>query len=175
MSAGSGPGVAGTVLRWVLLLAVWVLLWGELSVANLASGVVVVGAVTAVDARLRGPRRHRVRPWGVAVLLADLAVRLVVSSLVIARTVLRPTPERVREGVVVVGLDSDSDLVATVVADLITLTPGTLTLDVLDGPRRLVVHVFGLGDPAEVHAEVHQLERRTLRALQPLEPPGGAA
>ena len=156
------------------LLAVWILIWGELSVANVASGLVVVGAVVAVDARYRRPRAHHVHALGVITLVADLFVRLVVSSLQVAWTVVRPTPERLRAGVVAAPLRTDSALVATVLADLISLTPGTVTLDVRDGPPCLLVHVLGLQDPDAVVAEIAALEQRVLRAVHPVDDHPGA-
>lgn len=152
----------------VLLLLVWIGLWGELSVANVASGLAVVGLTVAMDTRLRGPRRHRIRFLGILLLVVDLIRRLVISSLQLVRTILVPDDSRLRSGVVSVSLSTDSELVATVVADLISLTPGTLTLDARPSPPRLVVHVLGLDDPSAVREEVGALERRVLRAVQPL-------
>jgi multisubunit Na+/H+ antiporter MnhE subunit len=94
---------------------------------------------------------------------------LVTSSVSIAATVLRPRPDRLRAGVVNCPLRSDDPLVATVVADSITLTPGTLTLDVHAEPPSLDVHVLGLGDPDDVRADVARLERLVLGAITPLD------
>lgn len=160
--------------RWVApaaLLVVWLMLWGEVSVANLASGVLVVGLLWALVPRLRRAPRHRFHPWGIVLVVVDLGVRLVLSSLQVIRTVLTPTPDRLRSGVVAVPLRSSSPLVATVVADLITLTPGTLTLDVRTSPPEVVVHVLGLDDPDTVRDEVAELEALVLRAVEPLADP----
>lgn len=161
MSRAAGP--AG-------LLVVWLLLWGELSAANVASGLLVVGLVVLADRRLRLPRRHRVHPVRVLVLLADLALRLVVASWAVVLTVLRPSPDRLRSGVVRVPLSATSPTVVTLVADLISLTPGTLTLDARDGV--LYVHVLGLVDPDRVRSDVGQLERLVTAALTPIEGSG---
>lgn len=149
------------------IVVIWVLLFGELTVANLLGGVVVATAVTMLFPR-RDPRaRHRGSAWGCLVLIADLAVQLVVSSARVAVAVIRPTPSRVRTQVVRVPLRTDSELVATVVADLITLTPGTLALDVRHDPERVIVHALGEMDPTEVRASVQALEARVLRAITP--------
>lgn len=150
------------------LLVVWILMWGELTPANVLSGVVVVGVVVAVDTRLRRPRSHRISPVGMMLLGVDLIGRLVVSSIQVARTVVQPTPERLRAGVVSAPLRTDSTLVATVLADMISLTPGTVTLDVRPAPPRLIVHVLGLGDPDEVLDDIAVLEDRVLRAIRPI-------
>ena len=150
----------------VAMVGLWLLLMGEVTVGNIAAGVLV-----AVFALVLFPHptrtHHRLSVWGILRLLADLAVQLVISSARVALAVIAPTPARVQTAVVSVPLHTDSALVATVVADLITLTPGTLTLDVLQGPPRLLVHVLGPSEPASVVESVGQLERRVLRAVRP--------
>jgi multicomponent Na+:H+ antiporter subunit E len=149
---------------------VWVLLFGEITAANVLGGVAVAVAVMLLFPR-RGPRtRHRLAPWGVARLLGDLVVQLVLSSCRVALAVIRPTPARLQTEVVQVSLSTDSELVGTLVADLITLTPGTLTLDVRHEPERLIVHALGDTNPAEVRASVHALEDRVLGAVVPTGP-----
>ena len=149
------------------VVVLWVLLFGELGVANVVGGLAVAVAVFVLFPRRSAPARHRISPWGCGLLVVDLAAQLVVSSVQVARAVLRPTPARLATMVVRVPLRTDSELVATVVADLITLTPGTLTLDVRSDPPRLLVHALGESDPAAVVVSVRQLEDRVLRAVRP--------
>ncbi len=158
--------VLGRSLQAALLLGLWFALWGQLSWANLLSGVVVVPLTLAL---LRPPvRSHRVRPVALARFAVTFLGLLVRSSWTVAVAVLQPTPERLRTGVVTCPLTQPDPLVATVVADAITLTPGTLTLDVRADPPAVEVHVLGLGDPDEVRADVAELERLVLRALEPV-------
>jgi len=157
------------------IVVVWVLLFGELTAANVVGGIVVAAAVTLLFPRRAPATRHRLSPWGCVVLLGDLAVQLVLSSIAVARAVIRPTPARLQTEVVRVSLSTDSELVGTVVADLITLTPGTLSLDVRHEPERLIVHALGDATPAEVRASVHALEDRVLRAIEPQPQPGPVA
>lgn len=157
---------ANRIIGAVAVVGLWLLLMGEVTLGNVIAGVVV--AVFALALFPHPTRtRHRLSVWGILRLLADLAVQLVISSARVALAVIAPTPARVQTAVVSVDLHTDSELVATVVADLITLTPGTLTLDVLQGPPRLLVHALGVSDPRSVVESVGQLERRVLRALRP--------
>ena len=73
-------------------------------------------------------------------------------------------------------LSQHSRLVATIVADAISLTPGTLTLEARyrdgeDPPRGsppvLYIHVLGLADPEDIRADVHRLERLVVSAVTP--------
>lgn len=153
----------------VLLLAIWLALWGEVSWANVVSGVLMVALLAWM---LPGrARRHRVHLPALVRLVAVFAGRLVTSSLSVVRTVLRPTPDRLRSGVVAVPLGPTTPLVATVVADAISLTPGTLTLDVRGEPAVLYVHVLGLGDRDAVTADVRRLQALVTAALTPVPGP----
>ncbi|MCB1271915.1 MAG: Na+/H+ antiporter subunit E [Microthrixaceae bacterium] len=155
------------LLAPLLVFVVWIALWGELSWANLFSGVVVVALIGWLIRPV--PRAHVVHPLGLAKLLAVFAGRLVTSSVSVVLTVLHPTPARLRSGVVSVRLRHDSELVATIVADAISLTPGTLTLDAVtdDDSVVLQVHVLGLGDPEEVRSDIRRLEATVLAAVRP--------
>lgn len=153
-----------------LVFIVWIALWGELTWANVVSGVVVVAVIGYLIRPV--PRAHEVHAVALVRLLAVFAVRLVTSSAAVVMTVLAPTPRRLRSGVVAVRLSQDSDLVATIVADAISLTPGTLTLDARPEGTRIVlyIHVLGLGDPEAIRTDVEGLEALVLSAVTPKEP-----
>lgn len=168
------------VLAPALLLVVWLALWGEISVINVGSGLVVVTVVSLLLRRVEPPA-HRLRPVGLVRLLAVFVWRLVRSSANVVATVVAPSSTRLRSGVVGIELSHPSPLVATIVADAISLTPGTLTLearaagDETDQPRppTLFVHVLGLADADDVRRDVRRLEALVLSAVTPMEPASG--
>jgi multicomponent Na+:H+ antiporter subunit E len=71
----------------------------------------------------------------------------------------------VRTGIVAVPVAACSDLVITVVANAITLTPGTLTLEVRREPSTLYVHVLHLRDLDQVRRDIRTLLRMVVRAI----------
>lgn len=74
-------------LAWLLL--VWLALWGDVTVANVASGLLVGGAVVVgFDTWQSGDLV--IRPLKVARFAGFFAYQLVVSSLTVARTVIWP-------------------------------------------------------------------------------------
>jgi multicomponent Na+:H+ antiporter subunit E len=150
------------------LLLVWIGLQGSPSLGNLLAGGVVVAAVTWIAGRR--PRLHVVHPIGTLKFAVVFVKMLLESTWAVAVTALRPTPERLRAGVVACPLVNQTPLVATIVSDAITLTPGTLTLDVRTDPTVLYVHVLGLGDPDDVRADVKELERLVVGAVEPRRP-----
>jgi len=154
--------------RWSLapiLLVVWLLLWGEPSVSNIASGVAVIAVLLVVFDQGRRTHRHRVSPWGTARLLTRFLGDLVVSSVRVVLAVIAPSPHRRRAGVVAIPLTCDSPLALKTVSDLLCLTPGTLTVEIDLNPTMLYVHVLGLSDPDQIRRDVQALERRVLAAL----------
>ena len=162
-------------------LVVWLALWGEVSMVNVVSGVLVVAVLALLFRPER--RRHTLHPLALVRLLAVFVWRLVSSSATVVLAVLAPTPARLRSGVVGVALSHPSPLVATIVADAISLTPGTLTLEAryadegstANVPPVLYIHVLGLSDPAAIRDDVRRLERLVVSAVAPVPCPTGNA
>lgn len=148
------------------LLAVWLALWGNISAANALSGLVVALLVVRFLSPPATARAGRVRPGATLRLLVYFVVKLVEANVIVAWEVLTPR-NRIAEGIVAVPLRSDSDVLLTVLADAITLTPGTLTVHVHRNPSVVYVHVLHLEDAAKVRAEVQHLEQLVLAAFGP--------
>ena len=89
--------------------------------------------------------------------------RPVPSAVRVARDVLSPRL-RVRPGVVAVPLDARTDLEITLFANLVSLTPGTLSLDVSPDRRTLYVHAMDLPD-GDVEAWSRELKRTEARVI----------
>ena len=146
------------VPRAVALFGFWILLWGEWSVANVVSGLVTVPLVSWLLGNEQ-PTRYSLRPWAALKLLGFVLYSLLTSSLRVALAVVSPTPTRTVTSVQNVRLEKGSVFVAAIVANAITLTPGTMTLDIDRQNIELSVHVLGEVDTQAFRAEVLRLER----------------
>lgn len=92
-------------------------------------------------------------------------VELVKSSIRVAWDVIRPQ-SKARPGIIAVPLDTTSDLQTTVLANLISLTPGSLSLDVSEDQKTLYVHLMFVGSvEAECSAIKLDFERRVMEAI----------
>ena len=150
----------------VVLTVVWVLLWGELSIGNVVGGVLVAAVVCVVFPLPPLRMQLTVRPWRLVVLLVRFASDVVVASVQVAATVLRPRPPR--NAVIEVDLRTRSDFVLTVVAELLSLVPGSLVVEARRSTHTLFVHVLDAGDATGVERmrrDVFDLERRVVLAL----------
>lgn len=147
------------------LLVVWIALWGDLSVANILSGSIVVGIFAWVFTDV-GPRpASPFRPRHAAKLLGWFARSLLQSTWEVARRVLGSDP--VKPAIIAFPMRHVADSVVTLVADIITLTPGTLTLDIRsDGDDAILyVHVLDLDDELASRAELEELRRLAILAF----------
>ena len=154
--------------RWILvvwLVAVWVALWGDISVANLLSGL-AVATVLLVALPLARDRlyQYRVRPLAVLRLAWHFLRKLVESNITIVRTVIA-RDDRIRTGVISVPVVSDSDVLLTVVANLTALTPGMMAIEVERDPVQFYVHVLLLEDVERSRTDVLELERLVVEAF----------
>lgn len=153
----------------IVLTTIWVLLNGRPRVANVLGGLVVSAVVLIAFPLAAEGGTHRFHPLATVRFALHVGWNLVTSSLAVVIAVLAPTPARLRAGIVRVELPPTSPLVTTLVANAITLTPGTLTVTAQTDPAVLHVHVLGLGDVDEFRASVHDLHRRATAAFTPAE------
>lgn len=94
-----------------------------------------------------------INPVQALILAVYFVKELVLSSVRVARDALSPHPD-LHPGIVRMPLDLKTDVQIFLVANLITLTPGTLTLDVAPDRSFLVIHSIYARDPEALIAEL---------------------
>ena len=152
-------------VRLVALAALWLLAWGEASWANVVSGI-VVAAVLLIAFPLRRSAAPTLRPspLGVARLLLYIAGQLVTSNVLVAREILA-RESRVRTGVLAYRVRHPSDEVIAFIANIIGLTPGTMTVEATRDPAVVYVHFLLLDDIEEARQAIAHLEDLVVAAL----------
>ena len=160
---------------WVLrvwsvcwLVAVWILLWGTISAANILSGFAVALLITFLLSLPAVPVEGRLHPLSLVQLNLVIGRNLVVSSLQVAWLAIKPGAPPM-SAVLRVRLSVKSDLVLALAVHAINITPGTMVLEI-DRDRRLVyIHVLDVGSPRAVnqfYREVTQLERLLIATFE---------
>jgi multicomponent Na+:H+ antiporter subunit E len=132
----------GVLVLW--LTAVWVGLWGSVTAANVLGGLAVAVLLVLLLPLPPSGGHGVVRPAALLRFAVRFAVDLVVSSAQVLLLVLRPRLSP-RQGVVAVHVPGASEGLMTVLANAISLTPGTLTLDVDLTGSTLFVHALDVG------------------------------
>ncbi|MEL4358898.1 MULTISPECIES: Na+/H+ antiporter subunit E [unclassified Luteococcus] len=142
------------------LTAVWLMLMGQFTWANLVFGLVVAAAILWTFPMPPIISTIRVRPVALLVLVGRFLADLLRASGYVAWLALRPRP--ISAGSLVdVRLRLDDDLRRTLVAELTSLVPGTVVIDLDQGTGVLTLHVLDVTDP-----ELLAAERDRVRALE---------
>lgn len=152
------------------LTVVWVALWEDLTWANLGAGLVAGGFVTVLVPDRPAEAVHGFRPLAFLHLAAYFTGELLQASAILAWEVVTPR-NRINAAVLAVPLHSRSPRIVTLVANMVSLTPGTLTLEVEETTMTLVIHVLHLESVAESRRSVLHLEQLTLAAFPPRREP----
>lgn len=149
------------------LLVLWILLWGELTWTNVATGVIVSIAIPAVfylpPIENLGRFHLGWAIWFVARLLYDICR----ASLVVAGQAFGIRYSR-DAAIISVRLRTRSDLILTATAEAVTLVPGALVIDADREHGELFLHVFSVRSPqdiAKARRSVLDTEARLIRAF----------
>lgn len=144
------------------------LVW--LSITNAASpGLILLGAVLAVAiprlTRSFWPNPPRLaRPWLAVRFLAVFAADILAANGRVARQVIGPL-YRISPAMIEVPLDLRDEFVATLLASIVSLTPGTVAIDVDRRRWQLLVHALDAPDPAALSREIKQRYEAPLKEI----------
>ncbi len=150
----------------LLLAGGWCALVGTFDAATFLQGFVLAFAALSLSSSLFGQTPYFKRVLLAARLGAYFLYELTVSSLQVAWDVITPA-QGSRPGIVAVPLDIEDPLQITVLANLISLTPGSLSLDVSPDGTTLYVHEMFVDDPDETRRRIKGgFERLVREAMQ---------
>lgn len=147
-----------------LLFAVWLLLQQSIAPAHLLSGAILAVVAPLLSQGFLGPAA-RVRAWGEVVRLTAIVLwDIVVSNLTVARIVLDPRSDP-KPAWIRVPLDTRHPTAATLLAAIITTTPGTVSCVVDDERWEILVHALDADDPQAMAEQMKQRYERPLRRI----------
>lgn len=158
-----------TALVWNILLALaWTMMTGAFTFENLTLGMVIGFIAFSATRRMPGVPSYSRRSLRALGLAGYLGRELVLANVRVAIDVVRPhgalTP-----AVLDVPLDARTDAEITLLAALITLTPGSTAIGISRDRRTMFVHMTNLGraDAELARQQVKQgFERRVLEVMR---------
>lgn len=154
-------------MLWNVVLAlVWIAATGTFTPANFVVGFGLGLMILYFTRRAVGSPGYIIKVQRFVVLVLFFARELIIANLRVAYEVLT-LRHTMRPGVVAVPLDARTDAEITLLCNLITLTPGTLSLDVSADRRVLYVHAMYVDDIGEFRKSIKDgFERRLLEVLR---------
>lgn len=156
------------IVLWLTML--WVGLWAEWTVGTIIGGLLVAIGVIIVarPTGVTGRELVRFRPLAAAVYVLNFLAQLVWSSLIVAWEVITPG-SGLNRAIIGIPMNTRSDALITLVANSITLTPGTMTIEVhesdSDSTTILYIHVLHFRDTESIRRSTLRLERLAVRAF----------
>jgi multicomponent Na+:H+ antiporter subunit E len=154
------------VLCWLTL--VWMLLWGNVSAANVVSGLVVALVITLLLPLPQVPIEGRLHPLSLLRFVVLVAYYLVLSSVQVAWLAIRPGPPP-QTAVLRAHLAIKSDLVLALAVNAINLIPGSIVLEIDQTRRMIYVHVIDVGSEASVqrfYRQIADVERLMIASFE---------
>jgi multicomponent Na+:H+ antiporter subunit E len=138
----------------------WTVFSGRLSGSNFLIGFAVGYMLLWLLQRAVGPTAYFRKTGQLVGLALFFLVELFRANLRVAYEVITPS-HYMKPAIVAIPLDLKSDAAITLLADLITLTPGTLSIDVSTDQKVLYVHAMYVSDVAEFRRDIKEgFERR---------------
>ena len=153
-----------SVSGWHLipLVIIWVALWRDAGIGVWIGGLLAGLFVEVI--RRTGRPNGTFRPGAMVVFLVRYSGMIVASNARVAWEVISPG-NQIREAIVAVPLRSGSMRVGLLVANAITHTPGTLTVELTEDPLVVYVHLLHFKSVESAREDVAQLEALVCRAL----------
>jgi multicomponent Na+:H+ antiporter subunit E len=151
----------------ILLALIWAALTGSFTYINLAFGLVLAYAILWISTRagVRDNGYFRRVPRILSFILFFIR-ELIKANLQVAYDVLT-AKDHMKPGIVGVPLDAKTPMEITLLANFITMTPGTLSLDVSSDQKVLYIHAMYIQDKQSFVDEIKNgFERRLLQILR---------
>ena len=160
------------LLYSIPLALLWCFVHGDVTILNFLFGLVLGPfvirpfkplykfgeEVSFKDATTRIPREIKY--------FVMLIIEIIKASIAVGKIVIQPKID-IKPGIIAVPIDTKTHVGITAIANTITLTPGTLTLDVSDDESVLYVHCIDASDPDGVRESIkHDLEKYVLEAFE---------
>ena len=155
-----------TFLLNIMLALAWAALLGEFTTTNLVTGFLLgFFALWVMQYAISGAN-YFIKVRQIITLAGVFVWALIQSNLRVAVSVLSPL-DKMQPGIIALPLDITSDAEITLLANMITLTPGTLSLDVSNDKKTLYVHGMHVHDLEKFKGEIKDsFERRVREAFE---------
>ena len=148
----------------VLLAIAWSALNGRFEPVDLLFGYLLGFGMLWVAFRSLKPNRYFTQIPKIIDFFFFFLWELILSNFRLAGTILSRNM-KIHPGVVSVPLDLKSQAGVVLLANLLTLTPGTLTLDISTDQKMLYIHTLWLDDPAKFRTDIKQGYERRVKEI----------
>ncbi len=151
----------------VILALIWVVITANTSELNLLLGwLIALAALWLVRDQIITPRFFQKMRWVLALIFLFF-FELGHSAIKVAILVITPNMKKhLKPGIIAFPLSVKSDIEITLLANLITLTPGTLSVDVSKDHKILYIHALSADNKEELINSIAQgFEKKIMKVF----------
>lgn len=153
-----------TPLLSLVLLIVWLLLVSSLSVGQLLLGAVLAISIPLFTYRFWDTQPRIRRPWLLIRFILIVMLDIVTSSVQVAWLIINPK-RHMRPVFVEYPLTLKEPFTITLLANTISLTPGTVTTNVRLDKASLLIHALDASNPEEVIEQIRERYEMPLKEI----------
>lgn len=138
----------------LLLFSIWQFLSNGISGGSIIVGLILAWLLPRLTRGFWTEEPVITKVWLMPIYLLRVVFDIIVASISVALLILDfRTP---KSAFISYPLTLESPLAITVLASTISLTPGTVSADISDDKRVILLHILDTDDPEQVVAEIHQ-------------------
>ncbi|GIO22050.1 Na+/H+ antiporter subunit E [Oceanobacillus sp. J11TS1] len=137
------------ILINVFLAVLWMFLQNEYTVVSFISGYVIGVLILFIIRRFLKFDFYLNRVWAIVKLIYLFTVELIKANIDVVKVVLKPKQDH-QPGIIAVRTRLESDFEISLLAALITLTPGTVSMDFSADNKTIYVHAIDVPDKEEM-------------------------
>jgi multicomponent K+:H+ antiporter subunit E len=155
----------------LMLLGLWLLLVNAVDPGHLLLGLLLAWLIPLFTARFWEARVRIRRPWMLLRFFGRVLRDILIANIAVARLVVGPG-HRVRPGFIAMPLRLRGNVGVSLLANTISLTPGTLSAFLSADRRVLIIHGLQVDDPEAIIATIRErYETPLMHAMESLEVP----
>jgi multicomponent K+:H+ antiporter subunit E len=106
-----------------------------------------------------------VRPKALLAYIVIVVYDVIISSIAVAKIILFMPPAQIKSAFITVPIDLPSPEAITLLAGTITMTPGTLTVDIAADGRSLLIHSLHAPDPDAIRDDIKSRYEAPLKRI----------
>lgn len=151
----------------LMLLGLWLLLVNSVSLGQLLLGIVLAWIIPLLTARFWEAQVHIHKPLTLLRFFGRVLWDILVANVAVAALVVGPS-KRLRPGFILMPMRLRGNVGLSLLANTISLTPGTLSAFLSADRRQLVIHGLQADDPEAIIALIRErYEQPLLETLEP--------
>jgi multicomponent K+:H+ antiporter subunit E len=147
-----------------LIIILWLAVVSSFTVGSLVMATIVAVAIPLLVQGFWTDRPAMRRPLLALKLFVRVIADIVMANIEVARLVLGPI-DRLHPAFITVPMDLESPYVATILGSIVSLTPGTVSVDIDVQARTLFVHALNAPDEAALIAQIKSRYEAPLKEI----------